>query len=379
MTTIKYPGKHDVMLGRGGESNYHSGNIAFRHMVQQYKERFRLGSRTEKNKVIDEVVTQWRDQDPIGRFVAKKKTDTGDVVWYDVGDALAKKRAAKSLAEWTPANSFQGGVAKQISPTQERRKRSRPAENTGCNELFNQEASSNKRQMIAPPAPVNSFTVMTMVASAQQLPKERLHEPLPLFSIGMDQDFLSSNIADSNQDSFSSSSSSGIIRDFLSSSIAASNQDSFSASSDAISNTAVTSLNQPCNMNININSMDVLPIDRIRFQIPTAAELAGNAFSDDSDEKSWHSNSSRGSNQGRGSCHGGLLPNKLAEMTVPFKETYSMLSLSSDSTANMAIFGGQNRLVDTTNPFKDASTIVPLACDNTVTRGIFGEKQLWMI
>jgi len=35
---IQYPGKHDVMLGRGGESNYHSGNISFRHMVFSFKE-----------------------------------------------------------------------------------------------------------------------------------------------------------------------------------------------------------------------------------------------------------------------------------------------------------------------------------------------------
>lgn len=106
MAAIKYPGKHDVMLGRGGESNYHSGNIAFRHSVQKYKEAFRLGSRKEKNRVIETVVQAWRTQEPPGRFVSKHRTDTGECFWNDVGDGLAKKRAAKSLAEWTPQNKF---------------------------------------------------------------------------------------------------------------------------------------------------------------------------------------------------------------------------------------------------------------------------------
>lgn len=51
--------------------------------------------------------------------------------------------------------------------------------------------------------------------------------------------------------------------------------------------------NSSPNQQRNINTMDVLPIERIRVELPTAAELAVSAFSDD--EKSFHSNSSRGS------------------------------------------------------------------------------------
>lgn len=90
----------------------HSGNIAFRHMVQEHKERFRLGSRKEKSKLIDEVVAKWREQDPPGRFVTKRKLSNGDVVWYECDDEAAKKRAAKSLAEWTPPSS-QGSIQKR--------------------------------------------------------------------------------------------------------------------------------------------------------------------------------------------------------------------------------------------------------------------------
>lgn len=65
-----------------------SGNITFRHIVQTYKERFRLGCRSEKNEVIDEVVERWRNQDPPGRFVAKKTSSIGEVYWEDVGDEI---------------------------------------------------------------------------------------------------------------------------------------------------------------------------------------------------------------------------------------------------------------------------------------------------
>ena len=75
-------------------------------------------------------------------------------------------------------------------------------------------------------------------------------------------------------------------------------QDYFSSTNNK---TTSTGTNQLC----NVNSMDVLPLDSIRMQIPTAAELACSAFSSD-DEKSGHDSfSSRGSNQSNG-----LLPNK---------------------------------------------------------------------
>lgn len=99
-------------------------------MVQKYKECFRLGSRSEKNKVIEEVVSEWRNQDPEGCFVAKKSISSGETVWCDVGNELAKKRASKSLAEWTPPASFQASSGKK-SPSLEGKKRSRSGPSNG--------------------------------------------------------------------------------------------------------------------------------------------------------------------------------------------------------------------------------------------------------
>ena len=71
-------------------------------MVQKYKEEFRKGSRKDKNQTIDKVVQEWRDRNPPGRFVAKHRDENGECYWLTVGEDLAKKRAAKSLAEWNP-------------------------------------------------------------------------------------------------------------------------------------------------------------------------------------------------------------------------------------------------------------------------------------
>lgn len=72
-------------------------------MIQSYKDKYRWASRAGKDEIIDEVVQEWRNQNPPGRFLAKKRLDNGEVFWYDVGDETAKRRTAKSLAEWTPA------------------------------------------------------------------------------------------------------------------------------------------------------------------------------------------------------------------------------------------------------------------------------------
>ena len=77
-----------------------------------------MGSRKEKNRVIEEVVQEWRNRTPPGQFVAKHRTEAGECFWTDVGDELAKKRAAKSLAEWTPTpqrSTFPDAIETQIA------------------------------------------------------------------------------------------------------------------------------------------------------------------------------------------------------------------------------------------------------------------------
>lgn len=99
MSGIAYPGKHDVMLGRGGESNYHAGNLTFRSFIQEHKIRYQKARKQEKPIIALEVVLAWRDLSPPGRFLARVDPSRADSLWEDVGDDQACKRAGRTLGE----------------------------------------------------------------------------------------------------------------------------------------------------------------------------------------------------------------------------------------------------------------------------------------
>lgn len=87
------------MLGRGGESNYHTGNLAFRSFIQEHKKRYQKARKQEKPIIALEVVLAWRDLSPPGRFLARMDNSRADSLWYDVGDDAACKRAGRTLGE----------------------------------------------------------------------------------------------------------------------------------------------------------------------------------------------------------------------------------------------------------------------------------------
>lgn len=96
MSTM-YPGRHDLLLGRGGETNNHSGNITFRGLIEQYKPTYQSAPKDQKPEIAQMLVNQWRALDPPGRFMAKSP-DNQDL-WVDIGDMAARRRASKSLGE----------------------------------------------------------------------------------------------------------------------------------------------------------------------------------------------------------------------------------------------------------------------------------------
>ena len=71
MTNITQPGVNDILCGRGGGTNAHSGNIKFRKLVAAHKLRYLAASKAEKPTVARDVVREWRAMDPPGRFLAK--------------------------------------------------------------------------------------------------------------------------------------------------------------------------------------------------------------------------------------------------------------------------------------------------------------------
>jgi hypothetical protein len=77
------PNNNDVLCGRGGRINAHSGNVQFREIVQSRKADY-LSDKTkklEKAHIASAIVRQIREAHPPGRFL---KEDP-DGSWYDIG------------------------------------------------------------------------------------------------------------------------------------------------------------------------------------------------------------------------------------------------------------------------------------------------------
>ena len=101
---------NDVLLGRGGGTNNHAGNVKFRRLVNEHKLRYLAASKVDKPKVAREVVQLWRQMDPPGRFLARTDEDKKasernsdeNTIWFDVGDKKANAKASQCLRERTP-------------------------------------------------------------------------------------------------------------------------------------------------------------------------------------------------------------------------------------------------------------------------------------
>jgi hypothetical protein len=96
---IKDINENDVLCGRGGATNSHSGNRSYRKLVKKFKDKYLKAKKKQKPSVAAEVVEVIRKLDPQGRFLKKDK-DTG---WYlDIGDARAKEKTSQALREGAP-------------------------------------------------------------------------------------------------------------------------------------------------------------------------------------------------------------------------------------------------------------------------------------
>uniref|UniRef100_A0A7R9ZM61 DUF6824 domain-containing protein n=1 Tax=Craspedostauros australis TaxID=1486917 RepID=A0A7R9ZM61_9STRA len=98
---IVYPNQNDVLCGRGGRINSHSGNIQFREMVSSRKKVYLAKStkKLEKAHIAAKIVREIRAKDPPGRFL---KEDRDTALWFDIGDQKAIKKAGQALREAAP-------------------------------------------------------------------------------------------------------------------------------------------------------------------------------------------------------------------------------------------------------------------------------------
>mmetsp|Transcript_12732 Transcript_12732/g.29256 ORF Transcript_12732/g.29256 Transcript_12732/m.29256 type:complete len:738 (+) Transcript_12732:246-2459(+) len=98
---VKTPHANDVLSGRGGRINSHSGNVRFRELVDSLKREY-LDPRTkkiEKARIAASIISNIRSLEPSGRFL-KEDPHTG--LWLEIGDERAWKKSGQALRESAP-------------------------------------------------------------------------------------------------------------------------------------------------------------------------------------------------------------------------------------------------------------------------------------
>ena len=63
------PHNHDVLLGRGGRNNQHSGNEILRQFARAQKDKYQVASKKGKSALSRLIVRQMHELDPPARFV----------------------------------------------------------------------------------------------------------------------------------------------------------------------------------------------------------------------------------------------------------------------------------------------------------------------
>jgi len=89
---------NDVLSGRGGKINHFVGNVLFREIVSQHKEKYSdpTNKKIEKAFIAAKIAAIIRCLDPPGRFLQKDEK-TG--YWLEIGDEKARKKAGQALRE----------------------------------------------------------------------------------------------------------------------------------------------------------------------------------------------------------------------------------------------------------------------------------------
>ena len=84
---------HDVLCGRGGGANRHSGNILFHQLVKKNQSAYLQAQKANKKLVAKSIVDEIRRLG--GRFL--KHDDNGNL--FDIGDVKANDKTCQALRE----------------------------------------------------------------------------------------------------------------------------------------------------------------------------------------------------------------------------------------------------------------------------------------
>ena len=88
--------ENDVLFGRGGNNNKHSGNKRLRVLGKTHKAAYNIASKKQKSEISRSIVEYIKSQSPPGRFL-KKHAITGK--WEGVEDDAAREKVSQVLRD----------------------------------------------------------------------------------------------------------------------------------------------------------------------------------------------------------------------------------------------------------------------------------------
>ncbi|GFH61087.1 hypothetical protein CTEN210_17563 [Chaetoceros tenuissimus] len=105
LVRIRNPTKEDVLCGRGGGINAHEGNVAFRQMVHEQKERYNVAAnKQEKAEISQQIVDQIKEKG--GRFLQKDDSrgySSSGSFWVEIDNMKAIAKTSQALREGAPS------------------------------------------------------------------------------------------------------------------------------------------------------------------------------------------------------------------------------------------------------------------------------------
>ena len=169
------PGPKDICCGRGKRNWNHSGNVAFRSLIQNSVNRYiDAPNKTAKTAVVVSIVDDIRQS---GAYFLKQDDDNGR--WYDIGDQQAREKVGHSLRDQVTAQKKNAANDDSISSnspevvaslpdvTKVSKKSSMFDEFRGCRPQ--QVSVSSSTMMSMPPVSVSSSAVMPAGSSGMYM------------------------------------------------------------------------------------------------------------------------------------------------------------------------------------------------------------------
>lgn len=100
MPPVKYepivPNENDILMGRGGKNNQHTGNEKFRKLARLDAKAYSTSSKKIKSNIARGLVMKVRNMQPAGRFLKRNPVTTA---WEDVGNEYAREKASQVLRD----------------------------------------------------------------------------------------------------------------------------------------------------------------------------------------------------------------------------------------------------------------------------------------